>query len=854
VDLGTKDSFDDYKTALAQIQALIFDNNLNNVIISGDFNANPMKKEIWNELRLFCSDLSVNFLDSKLPSDTYTYLSPSSNTVSWLDHVICSNHLADVVTGFEVLYDVTLDDHFPLAFSVNQDLAGNKDKESSLDDEFDAKEFIAWNKLKEEDINLYRKSLDSRLCAFDSFNYDSLCCYESKCRDPNHIKNIDQLYNEIIQMIKSASKDLNSVNKRKNYAIPGWNDHIKQLHGTARHAFLQWNESGRPTHGILIENMKLTRNNFRQALNWCKRNENKIRNDKLVEALNEKNRTNFWKCVKKINNNQQVNKNIRIDGINDKREIVEIFSNKFKDIFNNNECQSDDDNVNFEYTPIKKSVRYFETSLIKTAIIQLKITIGQDNIHAYHLKYAPQNLHKMLSNFFSTCYRHSHTPRKLISGVINPLIKNYNGDIEDSKNYRPIIASSVLLKILELLIKNKMDHLFNTNHRQFAYKKNASTLLAHLMLKEVTATYAERNSYSCAAFLDLSKAFDRVNHAKLFKILEKKQWDPGIIELMKSWYKNQYVSVKLQDASSKCWLLGNGVRQGGILSAYLFALYIDAVIDKIVHLNVGCKIDLLIVNIILYADDIVLLAPNLKSLQYMLNVLCEELNKLGLKINYTKTVCMLFSKKDKIKPNSLITMEGENIKFVNEYNYLGFIVNSDMTCNDDVILKRNKFYSSFNILLRKFHFLDINAFMVLFHAHCLQFYGSELWLEESFKKSNMKKFAIGFHKSLKKIVKLPYYVSNHFVCDLLGLFTFEHYLNWSKVRFCHQLLRHKNKLCKSLSNYFENKSFLLLTVNRMLNNAYDITSSLKINDLGAIKARIQYVQNHEPRSNCFEIL
>jgi hypothetical protein len=160
----------------------------------------------------------------------------------------------------------------------------------------------------------------------------------------------------------------------------------------------------------------------------------------------------------------------------------------------------------------------------------------------------------------------------MVQGVRNPLIKDKFGNVESSDNYRPIMSSSVLLKTLEIA---KVENLLCTNVRQMGFKRNSSAHLAYLLLKEVSLNYVTRKTPVYAAFLDLSKAFDNVSHVKLFKILLRRGFDPGIIvHLIQNWYGRQEVMVKFNGSHSEGWIIKNGVRQGGILYLHTCLHYI----------------------------------------------------------------------------------------------------------------------------------------------------------------------------------------------------------------------------------------------------------------------------------------
>ena len=93
VNKRTVENFHEYKSVLAEIEALIVEQDVSNIIITGDLNAHPYKQPNWDEIDLFCEKYNMNVLDlNRLPADAFTYLSPSCLAQTWLDHIICSHH------------------------------------------------------------------------------------------------------------------------------------------------------------------------------------------------------------------------------------------------------------------------------------------------------------------------------------------------------------------------------------------------------------------------------------------------------------------------------------------------------------------------------------------------------------------------------------------------------------------------------------------------------------------------------------------------------------------------------------------------------------------------------------------
>ena len=108
----------------------------------------------------------------------------------------------------------------------------------------------------------------------------------------------------------------------------------------------------------------------------------------------------------------------------------------------------------------------------------------------------------------------------MLKGVIRPMLKNSLGNIKDSSNYREVMISSNLLKFFEYCLLPIIQRYTNVSPMQFGYIANTSTSLAALILKEAVHKYltAESKVYSC--FLDLSKAFGRVNYDMLLQKLQ----------------------------------------------------------------------------------------------------------------------------------------------------------------------------------------------------------------------------------------------------------------------------------------------------------------------------------------------
>jgi len=149
-------------------------------------------------------------------------------------------------------------------------------------------------------------------------------------------------------------------------------------------------------------------------------------------------------------------------------------------------------------------------------------------------------------------------------------------------------------------------------------------LLLSFTLHESVKYFTKYGAKVYGAFLDASKAFDKVLHNGLFK----SYWINMYLCLLCCYWKTGTVvcaaqSIKWNNAIGECFQTLCGVRQGGILSPYLFTLYVDDLIKKLRSSGYGLHIRSLFVGCILYADDIVLVSPSCFGLQKLHNI-CEQ--------------------------------------------------------------------------------------------------------------------------------------------------------------------------------------------------------------------------------------
>ncbi len=193
----------------------------------------------------------------------------------------------------------------------------------------------------------------------------------------------------------------------------------------------------------------------------------------------------------------------------------------------------------------------------------------------------------------------------------------------NANDFRGISISPVLSKVFEHCVLQRYSSFLTSNDNQFGFKKRSGCVHAIYTLKCITDHYVSRNSTVNICALDLSKALDKMNHHGLFVKLMQRHVPVNILRILEKWFELSSTCVKWGNFYSEFYKLTCGIRQGGVLSPYLFAVYIDSVIEKVRTSGHGCEINWAKLGILVYADDILLVAPTVHSLQILLSA-CEK--------------------------------------------------------------------------------------------------------------------------------------------------------------------------------------------------------------------------------------
>ena len=253
-------------------------------------------------------------------------------------------------------------------------------------------------------------------------------------------------------------------------------------------------------------------------------------------------------------------------------------------------------------------------------------------------------------------------------------------------------------------------------------------------------------------------------------------------------------------------------------------------------------------NIIVYADDIMLLAPSAKGLQMLLDTCCELINDVKLKINPNKSNFIVFRKDKKVVPIYRMRIGESILEEVNSIKYLGCMLDNRLNDAMDCDRALDSFLKQFNGMFHKFYYMNREVLTYLFKAYTSSFYACELCSGKYNRERVFKKISVGYHKAIKRICHLPVWASNHSACEILGVDIFNHLQAKRMVGYAYRVFNSKSKSMDCMKLYFRYHSYFFKSVSEMFYLYYDLENVFD-NDLDAVLARIDFVQRSEPRSD-----
>ena len=192
-----------------------------------------------------------------------------------------------------------------------------------------------------------------------------------------------------------------------------------------------------------------------------------------------------------------------------------------------------------------------------------------------------------------------------------------------------------MLKILQARLQQYVNHELPDVQAGFRKGRGTRDQIANICWITEKAREFQKNIYFC--FIDYAKAFDSVDHNKLWTILKEMGISDQLTCLLRNLYAGQEATGRT--GTTDWFKIGKGVHQGCILSPCLYNLYAEYIMRNVGldEAQAGIKIAGRNISNLRYADDTILMAESKEELKSLLMKVKEESEKAGLKLNIQKT-------------------------------------------------------------------------------------------------------------------------------------------------------------------------------------------------------------------------
>ena len=408
---------------------------------------------------------------------------------------------------------------------------------------------------------------------------------------------------------------------------PKWSVNYSKANKNAKLKHHEWKLAGRPhrNHPTTIEKNRAKRQSRRVM-----RTEEEQRHQELIQQIGEASENDqalFHKLIRRQRQSHGCQEVFLIDGrlVSEDDEIREEWAKYYFNL-SNPSGENDSECRLLKCMRILASLEpssvIITTEVITEAIGSLRNKKAPDikGVSAEQLKLLSSQSLEILRHIIQEIFHRRNVP-EILKASYKLAIPKKGKDARIQDNHRGITIAPLIGKIVEIICaKSGVEHDIHQNGLQFGFSAGRSPSMASLVITEAIAEAKEKREILISASLDARKAFDVVNHYKLKAKLFNTKLKKSVWSIVDDLYVGGCEVFRWKGEFSSPYTIGQGVKQGGIVSPSLYKLYIYNLLESLRGAGMGLYIGPIYVGTPACADDVLLLSNNPPELQGMLDV------------------------------------------------------------------------------------------------------------------------------------------------------------------------------------------------------------------------------------------
>ncbi|KAK3527512.1 hypothetical protein QTP86_024294, partial [Hemibagrus guttatus] len=297
--------------------------------------------------------------------------------------------------------------------------------------------------------------------------------------------------------------------------------------------------------------------------------------------------------------------------------------------------------------------------------------VGPDDIPVEVWKCLGEAAVEFLTSLFNRVLESERMPEEWRRSVLVPIFKN-KGDVQSCSNYRGIKLMSHTMKVWERVEEARLRKEVEICEQQYGFMPRKSTTDAIFALRILMEKYRDGQRELHCVFVDLEKAYDRVPREELWYCMRKSGVAEKYVRVVQDMYERSRTVVRCAVGQTEEFKVEVGLHQGSALSPFLFAIVMDQLSEEVRQESPWTM---------MFADDIVICSESREQVEENLERWRFALERRGMKVSRSKTEYMCVNERE---GSGTVRLQGEEVKKVQEFKYLGSTVQNNGECGKEV--------------------------------------------------------------------------------------------------------------------------------------------------------------------------